>query len=192
MERGIGGARIARPDARECQVPTDKRRGAARGLRLFRHELLEVEGAREPRIAGANEAKPREPENELHRRIEEFGPDIAIEPHEIVELDAGRIGALDPDVGLREAIREPGDRLHLAMGDDERARADFRMPHLPPGPAEDREPDANQDQAEAGIIVAADRARSAGRPRHGQRPPPLESALASSRADSRLRRIAWA
>ena len=63
----------------------------------------------------------REPENERHRRIEEFGPDIAIEPHEIVELDAGRIGALDPDVGLREAIRNPCDRLHLAMGDD-RAR----------------------------------------------------------------------
>ena len=110
----------------------------------------------------------------------------------MIELNAGRIGALNPDVGLREAIRNPCDRLHLAMGDDERARADFRMPHLPCRPAEDREPDANQDQAEAGIIVAADRARSARRPRHGQRPPPLESALASSRADSRLRRIACA
>src|SRR5208282_5034244 len=117
---------------------------------------------------------------------------IAIEPHEIVELDAGRIGALDPDVGPREAIRNPCDRLHLAMGDDERACADFRMPQLPCRPAEDREPDANQDQAEAGIVGAADRAWSAGRPRHGQRPTPLESALASSRADSRLRRIACA
>src|SRR5208282_4744677 len=134
-------------------------------------------------------AKPREPENERHRRIEEFGPDIAIEPHELIELDPRRIGALDPDVGLREAVRNPCDRLHLAMGDDERDFADFPMPQLPCRPAEDREPDANQDQAEAGVIVAADRAR---RPRHGQRPPPLESVLASSRADSRLRRIACA
>src|SRR5208283_933357 len=109
-----------------------------------------------------------------------------------VELDAGRIGALNPDVGLREAIRDPCDRLHLAMGDEERARADFRMPQLPPCPAENRESDANQDQAEAGIVVAADRARGAGRPRHGQRLPPLGLALANSRADSRLRRIAWA
>ena len=81
---------------------------------------------------------------------------MAIEPHELIESNPGRIGALDPDVRLKEAIRNPCDRLHLAMGDKERALADFRMPQLPCRPAEDREPDANQDQAEAGIIVAAD------------------------------------
>ena len=61
MERGIGRARIARPDARERQAPTDERRRAARGLRLFGYQLLEVKGAREPRVAGANEAKPASP-----------------------------------------------------------------------------------------------------------------------------------
>ena len=65
--------------------------------------------------------EPREPENERHRRIEEFGPDVAIEPHELIELNPCGIGALNPDVGLSKAIRNPCDRLHLAMG-DERAR----------------------------------------------------------------------
>ena len=55
MQRRISRARIARPDARERQVPTDKRRRAARGLRLFGHELVEVKGPREPGVSGPKE-----------------------------------------------------------------------------------------------------------------------------------------
>jgi len=179
MQSRIGRARLALSDAGELEPATDERRHRARAPRLFGHELVEIEGASEPRIAGAEEAERREPQSERHRRIEELDPDIAIEPRQILELDRGRVGALDGEVGLREPIGEPGDDLHFPMGDKERKGADFRVPHFPAGPAQNGEANRDQDQVEAEIVVDADRAPGAGRSRagatrksrHGQRSP---------------------
>lgn len=161
--------------------------------------FFQIEGAGEAGVPRAQERPGGEGQDERHRRVQEFLADVAVEAHELIELHAGRMGALDGDVGLSKPIRHQPDRLHLGVREAQRARANLRMPQLPACPTEDGEADDDQKQTEDGIVVTADRARGARGTGHLYRLPPPSalarrcdamSCNAHSRAACRFRCIA--
>jgi hypothetical protein len=97
--------------------------------------------------------------------------DVAIEPHELTELNPVGMRVLNRDVGGLKAVGHDADRLHLVVGDQQRNLTDLGMPDLPARRTQDTQAHDNQDETEARKIVAVDRAAAARRPGHSTAQP---------------------
>ena len=136
--------------------------------------------------------KPASAENQRHGGINELLADVAIEPHELTELNPLGMRVLNRDVGGLKAVGHDADRLHLVVGDQQRNSLIWACQTFQPAQPRIHKPTTDQDEAEARIIVAADRGRRARGDRAMSPPSPLHRRSPPHATASRLRRIACA